>query len=545
MKITCTTYPFPQLPGGDTQKPAASGPVRQDPAILKDIFAPSSKISSAVVGYIQTIEQLSADLVNLTGDALLTQQGVPTGDAAGGTPREPPVTRGDTFIFLPGVHRAAGHGETPDRLVIIKGMAQPGAAGNPESSGEDVAAILMNDVARKLSRTDYRPGLATVDPDSSQVAEKFIISVDMVDDTPVPVVIRHDPLGGTALLDQGGESRDSVMVPEEVRKIAVFLAGLDEEETSRKTLPVASNESRPDSTANGKGEAGDGVVQKPDRPPRISLPGDSAAAARGIGQAVSRLLFGEKDHETAASGPKEKNGMCPAAVRPEGLTGHVALTGGIPVVVKLTGGAAATGPADDSPAHDAKIIEKVAGLIAAVNGFVETIANGIEEPADDDGATTGARSATAKEAVRQAVRASLQTVLNGAAGYSAGDAGKTPGITLDERGLVKLDRAVFLDSLSTGKSETVRFVHDFTVSLHDRITYNACAFAGLYTGGGETAVDAPGGKEGTAGGDANRKADFEKRSKELQMLLKNSYELKESFMKRKSVGRDGHDEESQ
>ncbi|HBL24197.1 MAG TPA: hypothetical protein DDZ40_08785 [Deltaproteobacteria bacterium] len=541
MKITCATYPSQQLPGGATQKPGAS-PVKQDLAVLKDVFAPSSKIPPAVLGCIQTIEQATSDIMNLTGNALEVQQGVLTAKATGGAFPEPPVTRGDTFIFLPGAHRGAGPEETPDRLVIIKGMVQPGAAGMTEASQEDAAATLMNHVARKLSRTDYRPGLATVNPDSPRVVEKFIISVDMVDDAPVPVVIRHDPSGGTALPGKGGEPGGSAAVPKEVRKIAVFLAGLDEEKAPREDLPVASNGSRPGKAANG-----DGVVEKLDRPACASLLSDPAAVAKGIGQAVSRFLFGEKDHEAASGGPKEKKEQYTAAKGPEGLASPVTLAGVMAgVVVKLIGGTAATGPADDSsPAHDAKIVEKVVRLVAAVNGLVETIANGVDGPADDDGATTGTRSALAKEAVRQAVKASFETVLNGAGGYGAGEAGKTPGITLDETGLLKLDRAVLIDSLSTSKGETVRFVHDFTVSLHDRIIYNACAFMGLYTGGGEPVVDAPGGKEGTAGEDADRKADFEKRFKELQMLLKNSYELKESFMKRKSAAGDGRDEEAQ
>jgi len=545
MKITCATYPFRELPGGDMQRPVA-GAVKQDPAVLKDVFPLSSKTSSAVLGYIQTIEQATSDIINLTGDSLEAQQGVFTAKAVDGASLEPPVTRGDTLIFLPGAHRAAGPGETPDRLVIIKGMAQPGAAGNPEASVEDVAATLMNDVARKLSRTDYRPGgLATVNADSPQVVEKFIISVDIVDDVPVPVVIRHNPWGGTVLLDKSGEPGGGVAVPDEVRKIAVFLAGLDEEEASRKDLPVTSYESRPGKTGNGKGDAGGGVVNKLDRSPWTFLLGDPAAAAKGMGQTMSRFLFGVKDLEAVASGPKGENEQDSADEGPKDSTSPVTLAGGMPgVVVKLIEGAATTGPVDDNPAQDAKIIEKVVCLVAAVNGLVETIANDVEEPANDDGTTAGARLVPAKEAVRQAVKASFQTVLSGAAGYSAGEAGKTPGITLDERGLLKLDRAALIDSLSTSKGETVRFVHDFTVSLHDRITYNACAFVGLYTGGGETVVDAPGGKEGMVGEDADRKADFEKRYKELQMLLKNSYELKESFMKGKFAGGDGQDEET-
>jgi|GEM_PF-1975443 len=544
MKITCATYPFQQLPGTDTQRPAAV-PVKDDLAVLKDVFTPSSKISSAVRGHILTIERVTSDIMNLTGDSSEVQQGVLAAKAAGGAPLEPPVTRGYTFIFLPGAHPAAGPEGTPDRLVIIKGMVQPEAVGIPEASEEDAAAALTNDVARKLSRTDYRPGLATVNPDSPQAVEKFIVSVSIVDDAPVPVVIRHDPSGGTALLDKSGEPGGSFVVPDEVRKIAVFLAGLDEEEAPREDLPVASNGFRPGKTANGKGDADGGVAGKLERPAWISLLRDPAAAAKGIGQVVSRFLIGEKDHEAASGGPEEKNEQDPAAEGPRGLTSPITLVGGMPdVVVKVIASAATTVPVDDSPAHDAEIIEKIACLVAAVNGLVETIANGVEEPAYDDGATAGARSALAREAVRQAVKASFQTVLNGTAGYSAGDAGKTPGITLDERGLLKLDRAALIDSLSTSKGETVRFVHDFTVSLHDRITYNACAFAGLYTGGGETAVDAPGGKEGMAGEDADRKTDFEKRYKELQMLLKNSYELKESFMKGKFAGGDGQDEET-
>lgn len=545
MKITCATYPFRQLPGGDTQTPAAADPAKRDFAVLRDVFASSSEISSAVIKYIQAIEQVTSDIMNLTGDARPAQQDVLTAKAVDGASREPSVTRGDTFIFLPGAHRADGPQETPDRLVVIKGMEQPGAAGVSGASEEDVATALMNDVARKLSRTDYRPGLATVNPDSPQVVEKFIISVDMVDDAPVPVVIRHDPSGGTVLSGKGGEPGGSVVVPDEVRKIAAFLAGTDGEEAPREDLFAASNGSRPGATGNGKGDAGDGIAEKPDRPAWISLLGDPAATARGIGQTVSRFLFGERGHEAVTRGLKEKNGQDSAAEGPEGLTSPLIPAGVMPgVVVKLIGGTSATGPADDGPAHDAEIVEKVVGLVAAVNGFVETIANDVEEPADGDGATAGARSVPAKEAVRQAVKASFQAALNGTAHWGADEAGKTPGITLDETGLLKLDRAALIDSFSTSKSETVHFVRDFTVSLHDRITYNACAFTGLYTGAGETVVDAPRGKEGAAGEDADRKADFEKRFKELQMLLKNSYELKESFMKRKFAGGDRQDEEA-
>lgn len=109
------------------------------------------------------------------------------------------------------------------------------------------------------------------------------------------------------------------------------------------------------------------------------------------------------------------------------------------------------------------------------------------------------------------------------------------GITVDETGILRIDKDLLSGSLLTGKGEAVTFVRDFGTSFHDAIRYDFNPLAGLtvkdaFAGN----VNGPGGEKAMKDNCGNRREEYEKRLNELQMLLATSYELKDLFCKSKS-----------
>jgi len=191
------------------------------------------------------------------------------------------------------------------------------------------------------------------------------------------------------------------------------------------------------------------------------------------------------------------------------------------------------------------IVEKMVALSDAVNRLASAEVK--IEGADADGSDREtAMRVPVKEAMNGMVKDSLRVAVSHKGPAATTDNTSLFGITVDEKGLLKLDREAFTKALVWKRDETVGFIRDFAGLLHNRITYNFNPFTASCIGGQEnTGLRGPIQKEARANEGQDERTTFEKRLNELQMLLKNSYELKESFMKRKSVGRDGHDEESQ
>lgn len=493
MKIGYTAYPFMGLPA--TQKPSAARGM-DDPLRAADACPPSVCLPAATLKCLQTIERMTSDIMNMTGDSLSVEAKGCTEQVSAGSPFKPVITKDDILVYFSPAASGPEGEEGLGEIFVVKDMTGPPLVDGEGVSQEDALTALANDVARKVSFFAAGLSVGTMDLDSGQVREKFIISVETVDDVPVPSIIRHDRSGEAAIFREGtGEAGDAT-VPVEVTRIAALLA---------------------------------------------SLPVDPSVSAREMGQTVSRLISGGKD-----SGDEQQD---KGAQDPDAAPVQVAASPVAPPakpfgsVVTFIGTSSGAGRIEGAQKEAENTAGKMAALSEAVNEFVAGSVSGMEEAAGDEASAAAAANVAVKEAMKQALAASLAGAVKHAAGMNGPDTPKTLGIDLDERGLLAVDAAVLRDSLSGSKGETVRFVHDFAASLHDRVSHNAYAFAGAYAGADKAVLDAPSGKERTSGDDTDRKVEFEKRLNELRVLLKSSYELKDSFMRREFAGQDGQDED--
>ncbi len=538
MKIAWTTYSFAGLPG--TAKRPVSVTAGGDRLAASDASLPSKRLGVAILRHLRAIDEMASEIMNMTGGSLPSAVEEYPGQALANAPRNSAIARGDVLVFLPGPSSGREGEDAQGELVVVKGIGWPEGAGLAEGSQEEVLQTVAKDVAEAMARRGF--GLVS-DPsvhDPSRVREKFIISVDAVDGAPVATVIRHAQSGAASVYNNGGGEFSGGAIPREVAVIAGLLSGAEEEvpmEHLQRALGVSSEPAE----APGPREAVRPVEEDVSRMTVRSFLSDPGAAMRDAGRMLQRLFVtsdgqGEgrrtEEAEHTAAVPSDAGGpTVPSAAGPA------------PVTVTFMG---QSGPAAQaSAAVNAPIAGEIAGKVLALSDAVnEMIAGSAPDIAPrGDGAekteTEGEGPVPLKEAMRRAVAASFAGALKELTGMDGRDVAKSTGLSLDERGLLKVDAAVLREALSAGKGETLRFVHDLTSSLHDRIAYNPLACAGLHTGSPDEVLEAPSGNERAAGDDADRKASFEKRLNELQMLLKSSYELKDSFMHGKFVGGEG------
>jgi hypothetical protein len=535
MKIAWTTYPFAGLPG--TAKRPVSVPAG-DGRLAAGISLPSERLGVATLRCLRTIEEMASEVMNMTGNGLLPavdeDPGQALADASGGSA----IARGDALVFFPGPASGRQDEDGRGELVVVKGMGLPGHAGLPQGSREEALEALAKDVAEALTRCGR--GLCPVAPDNdpSRVREKFIISVDSVDGVSVPTVIHHAPSGVASVSNNngGGELSDGA-VPEDVLAIAGLLTGEAEDvpmERLRSAGDVPSGMIRSQAPQRADGS------EREDTSVNIvsSLLSSPVTAMRDMGRLVQRFFATGDDGQSEETEMVDgRNGAAPPSA-PDGSA--VAPAEGFPSVkVTFMGNPGQVPHVDAGPAPTApEIAGKVAALSDTINGIITGSAPAAAPRGDDAEEMEAGEEANVimRESVRRMVAASFAGALKELTGMDGHEGAKPPGISLDERGLLKVDAAVLREALSAGKSETVRFVHDLTASLHDRIAYNPLALAGLHAGRPE-ALDAPSGKERASGDDTRRKVSFEKRLSEIRMLLKSSYELKDSFVQRKFTGR--------
>ena len=185
------------------------------------------------------------------------------------------------------------------------------------------------------------------------------------------------------------------------------------------------------------------------------------------------------------------------------------------------------------------IAERLISLADAVNGAI-----GLPEDLEEAPGEGRLRADPSRPSIKEALRESMQIAMRNAADETGLVNEGLAGIRIDERGLLKVDRAMFAEALTGKKEETSRFVNNFGSSLHDRTSYYFHPFATLFAGAPDAAgLQGPGNKKGVADDGDDKKAGFEKRLNELQMLLKSSYELKGSFMQKRFSDQGGPDEE--
>jgi len=253
-------------------------------------------------------------------------------------------------------------------------------------------------------------------------------------------------------------------------------------------------------------------------------------------------LSGKKDGQTASQGERVEEESYEAAMPDIGtFIGPADLSEkppGVSIRFIDPAGMGVSGVA--SGKKDRIIIESMTSLAAAVNDII-----GSQVETEEGPGNAAAQMAVARTTVKEAVKESLLMALRYGQGGVAPSGGDPFGLRTDEKGLLRVDRAMFAEALAGKKEETFRFVNNFGSSFHDRISYFFHPFAGLYAGAPDAAgLKEPGNKEGVADDREDRKAGFEKRLGELQMLLKSSYELKESFMQKRLSGQNVPDEET-
>ncbi len=533
MKIIYRAYSFAGLPVGETRNSAGTR-VKADPAGAAGIVVPSATMAGAALKHLETIERMTSDLKNMAGDGFRLQKGGSGAQVSADKAGRMAIGAGDVFIFLPAVAHEEQPGQDRGELIAVKGMMTPETACVPEGSEEDVANALVKDVARKLSIVATGLSTGTIDFDSRQVREKFIISVEIPGGVPSPSIIRHGPSGGTTLPIEDGNAAPGQTIPAEVAAIAAFLKDAGEEVL----LEEAPHAVAPGIAGTGQKDDAEAVSEETAPFGQASGFTSPAAAIKGMKEVFS-FFFSGNDAETGTPEAKEEGVQDGLATQSESAKPTAPLARQFPGVVVTFVGQEAIAPLPGmTPLTAEDIVEKISTLSGAVGALVADDASAAAEAAGDDGAeAAGLWVPLVKETVKEAVKESFLAAVNKA--KNNGAAGVF-GMTLDEKGLLKIDKAALAEALSGNSGEAVGFVRDFAGAIHDRLTYNAYnPLAGLFSGTGERVLEAPGGKEGAAKEDADAKAGFEKRLNELQMLLKTSYELKESFIQGRFAQGDG------
>jgi len=537
MKIAWTPYPFAGLSG--TAKKPVSVPADNGGLAAAGTSRPPVRLDVAVLRCLRTVEEMTAQIMDMTGDGPPAVVDEYPGTTPAGVSGGSAIARGDILVFFPG---PAPDGENEDNgaeLVVVKGTGRAEYAAASETPREEALEGLAKAGGQARARLGRGVAPVVFDHGPPRPRERFIVSVDTVDGVTVPTVIHDAPSGVALVFNNGGGELSDGAIPDEVSAIVGLLSGAEEE------VPMEELQSAwgaPSGTVRvpGSQEAEGPALEDEARTAASSLLLNPGAALRDMGRMVQRF-FAVRDDQGEKT---ETEGTQDTVAAPSAAAAPTVTPPGGPSPVKVTFMGHPVPAAQVEPGGTpmaGEIAGKVAALSDAVNGIIAgSIPAGEREGDDAEKVETDEEGyAPMREAMRGAVAASFAAALKGLTGMDGREGVKPPGMSLDERGLLKVDAAVLRDALSGGKSETVRFVHDLTASLHDRIAYNPLAFAGFDTGRPGAALDAPSGNERAAGDDTERKMSFEKRLNEIRLLLKSSYELKDSFMQRKFAGEGG------
>lgn len=225
MKIGLPGYPLAQLTGGELLKKAGTG-VKKGSIGRVDVPILSDVPDKAIVKYLRTIDEILSDIIRIVEDS---EQPAGSGGTAAVSQKmlqQAAVAPGDAVIYLPaatpgGDELTDGKGE----LIIIKDVLSSGAQGLPGGAVRQSPAVISREVARALSRIDAGIGMETGDLNSITVRDKFVISVDVRDDLPVPSIIRHGPPGVTAPSNGSDAGASGAGTASMVEKVAAFLTG--------------------------------------------------------------------------------------------------------------------------------------------------------------------------------------------------------------------------------------------------------------------------------------------------------------------------------
>ncbi len=520
MKIAFTGFPVACIPGAEAQKKNTTGSRGTATAPVGTALYLSAS-NKAVVRYMKAVEDITSDLLQAvddgvrqtadTGEIIIDPDQLPRDDKAGGR---------NVFVCFSG-SGSDGKKAEPDCLVILRGCLEDF---EPDESGTNIQVVsgLAKETARQLSTVAGEGvGLKSTDIDSIPVREKLIAFAGTEDGLPAVSVVRKASSGVPEVLT-GDEVSNS--------GISDIVTGLNAAITSGRVSDAGWPEDTVPDSDKAAGFYPDNVPVSENV--ETGLPSDFfRAAAKALLQAFPGADVrpnAETGLDTNIPGPAgafcdvPDGGLNPdkASVAHDAAGFEVRyITAGLP---------AADIPAQDH--SDALIVDKLMSLEKTLKGFSEFTGPSEDLPGEDR-AVVKEISASIQEnmpvTIRDALNVAKQNHQTAHPEKSADDFG----IGVDEKGMLKIDRAAIAGALSEKRDETISYVRDFGTSFQDRLRYDFNPLAGIHAGGpGAAGIGETDKKKGTGGDDDGLKDQFEKRLNELKTLLESSYELKGLFM---------------
>ena len=527
MKIIYTGYPLAQLTGGDQQKRAQARIQINATQGLVDTGPCSAISDKAVIRYLQAIDDITSDLLRIVDDYPQTGTAGDVSLIPDQLPREKAVNIPNMFIYYP-PSDSGGESAGPGQIIVVQGCPSSSDAGCRELQGEQSVSDLVKTIVRQLSAVDKGIGLESVDIGSMPARDRFVIFAETKDGMPVISVIRQGASGRSELLDHD-QIRDEAIL-NVITKLNVAI-------TTGQPVKTPQPEGFVSGAKDAKGEsvstpAATDTRDTPDAGAPFNLP--------EIARAILSSVFSGGKHEGIVNNAKNQETMTLNEAAASALSDDAASDIIPGMIVRYITQSSPLSGIPDKTDPGARIIDNLISLeklLEDVPGFDAPI-DGLPE---DDAVALEAVRASIKEKVPVMVRDALHAAgRNAQSAYPDNNAGPF-GISIDERGLLKIDSTTLAESLSEKKDATIRYIQDFGNSLQDKIRYDFNPLAGLYTGGESTGGILKANRKHRADDecDDKQKIQLEKRLNEVQMLLKSSYELKDLFMQSKCADQPG------
>lgn len=527
MKIAYNGYHLTQLPDGESQK---TNRVRTGTVPAAAAVAFPAIPEKSAVRYLKAIEDITSDIMSIVdshvvrgsiGDAMAAGR---LGTISAETLQREPFMPGDILIVIP-ERMLPGSDEraAPGSVTILRNVPFAESVDGEGIDEDQTIGSVARNVAEWL--TPRETGiLRSPEMEPTALVERYIISVRGGESPSPAFFVRHqDLLGKTEDFDEAGSAP---MVT--LRPVVRALIG----EPGNARLTASSGEPHPGaSRVPGDLDGSQAVASRTPSPGRNEglLPSllsfnlvekVKGALSRVFPEASQEPVIGEDDGDEEAPYPSSADGL-------QSPTSFAAKFPGFTVRVINVQTGDAVSPSSETGIET--VAERMVDLSRAVTDLVN-----LQNTDPESGSDTTTTQTLLKETVTRMVRDSFVSASGQPKlGTFPVDAGAF-GIGIDEKGGLRIDVVVLKEALTGHRDEVVRFVHDFAGSIHDRMTYGFNPIAGVCRGGQENPLlSRPESKESLTDDEQNSRADFEKRLNELQMLLKSSYELKDSFVQRK------------
>lgn len=493
---------------------------------MSDMIALSQAPDKALVKYLEAVDNIASDLLRILDDYAAT--GIPVGEPffPNGLPRFRAAAGDDTYIYFPAEGpggKEAGRGQV---IVIRNNLFL--SDGSPVPGDEEALQSFVMEVGSRLSAAAPGIGLKVADIETVPVRDRFILLSGARDITPViPVILREAP-GGPGQTDKvlvrEGDIHDII------KKIKAFID--EQANVEQVDVPLEKSLSANDNPL----EFGTDKSPVPAETETIPVHGP----VKIVKEILSSIFSQHTDGTTTIKNAEDGGGVRTGVTRGPAVPGG-GLWDALPGITVRYVDASPLSPDIPAGTTDSRplIVDKLVSFKEMIEIAPEPalLPEGTSE--EDLTVVREARRSVHEQMpalVRQALHAASR---NYEASGGAADQGIF-GIGLDEKGNLRIDPAVLVESLADKKEKTITFIRDFAASLQDRLRYDFNPLAGAFAGGRDTASITGAGKKGNAGDDSDeQKTRFEERLNKVQLLLRSSYELKDQLTQALSLSAAG------